>query len=172
MIVEVVPPNPEWKTIYQMESTRILSAVEHVPLTLHHIGSTSIPNIYAKPIIDMLGEVDEITTMDEITDMWECLGYEAMGEFGIPGRRYFRYTDERGIRKFHVHVFVSGSGASRRHLAFRDYLRTHPDVAYEYSQLKIRLANDHPESIDDYMDGKDEFIRITQDKAVRWQANA
>ena len=100
----------------------------------------------------------------------ESLGYEVMGEFGIPGRRYFRKDNKEGIRTHHVHTFAAGSDQVRRHLAFRDYVITHPQDAQRYSELKCSLAREYPTNIDGYMDGKDGFIREIDRKALKWCA--
>ncbi|MCB1646644.1 MAG: GrpB family protein [Pseudomonadales bacterium] len=166
--VTVVPHNPEWRAEYDAESHRILQALGPESITIHHIGSTSVSGIYAKPIVDMLGIVEDLASLDTRANEMEQLGYEVMGEFGIPGRRYFRLNDEEGIRRFQLHVFVTGSDDVTRHLAFRDFLNAHPTVAREYSELKRQLAKRHSASITDYMDGKDGFIKDTQMKALRW----
>ena len=98
----------------------------------------------------------------------EALGYEAMGEFGIPSRRYFRKDNQEGIRTYQIHVFDAGSAQIDRHLAFRDYMIAHPEDARKYSELKRKLAKEHSQSIDGYMDGKDGFIKETDRKALRW----
>jgi GrpB-like predicted nucleotidyltransferase (UPF0157 family) len=92
-----------------------------------------------------------------------------MGEFGIPGRRYFRKSDAAGIRTHHVHTFQVGSPEIERHLVFRDYMIAHPDDAQNYSELKHLLAKQYPNDIDGYMDGKDEFIKEMDRKAAAWR---
>ena len=113
-------------------------------MAIHHIGSTAIPGIYAKPVIDMLAVVSDIAAVDSYAAAMEALGYEAMGEFGIPGRRYFRRDDANGVRTHQVHAFASGSRDVERHLAFRDFMRAHPDLAREYGELKRALAERFP----------------------------
>ena len=100
------------------------------------------------------------------------IGYEVMGEFGIPGRRYFRKDNASGFRECQVHAFEFGSRDVGRHLAFRDYLRAKPDVAHQYSELKRGLANKHPDDIEAYMDGKDAFIKEAQRLALEWRRSA
>ena len=141
-------------------------------LTIHHIGSTSIPNIHAKPIIDMLAVARELAQIDHCAKNMRTIGYEVMGEFGIAGRRYFRRDDAAGVRTEQVHAFAAGSSHVQRHLAFRDFLRAHADVAQEYSQLKQRLAAAHPLDLEAYMDGKDAFIRDIEAKALEWASAA
>jgi GrpB-like predicted nucleotidyltransferase (UPF0157 family) len=96
----------------------------------------------------------------------EALAYEALGEFGIPGRRYFRKGGDD--RTHQAHVFQVGDPGVERHLAFRDYLRAHPGVAAEYGVLKAGLAQQFPEDIDKYMDGKDAFVKAAEQEALRW----
>src|SRR5205085_5583576 len=119
--------------------------------TIRHIGSTAIPDIYAKPVLDLLVEVRDITEVDGQSSAMESLGYEVMGEYGIPGRRYFRKDNREGIRTHHIHAFEAGSAEAGRHLAFRNYMITHPVDAQRYSELKRKLAEKHPQSIDEYM---------------------
>lgn len=167
--VEVVPPNPNWRSQFEMEAGAI-AAILQIPLTaIHPMGSTSIPGIYAKPIIDILVEVENLPLVDAKTPELEDLGYVAMGEYGIPGRRYFRKDNADGIRTHHAHVFEAGSEQVIRHLNFRDYLTTHPAEAQQYSDLKRKLAQQYPHDIDGYMDGKDEFIKAIDAKAAEWR---
>lgn len=167
--VIVVPHNPDWSSQFERESRAMREALSDDNLmALHHIGSTAILGIHAKPIIDILAEVADIHRVDDQTPNLAVLGYEALGEYGIPGRRYFRKHDAVGIRTHHLHVFPAGSAEVRRHLAFRDYMIAHPAAAQAYSALKQRLAAAHPTDIEAYMDGKDEFIQATEQKALAW----
>ena len=167
--IEVVAHNPNWKKAFEEESKRIADALGENVVAVHHIGSTSIPTIYAKPIIDFLIEVKNIIEVDSHDSRMKSLGYEVMGEFGIAGRRYFRKDNDRGIRTHQVHVFEAGTVQTLRHLAFRDYLIAHPKDAQKYSELKIKLAREFSQNPDGYMDGKDDFIKKTEQKAARWR---
>jgi GrpB-like predicted nucleotidyltransferase (UPF0157 family) len=158
-IVRVVPHSPHWREAFEAEAKKIADALGEIFIAVHHIGSTSIPNIYAKPVIDLLVEVRDINEVDSRSAAMESLGYEVKGEFGIPGRRYFRKDNHEGIRTHQIHTFESGSDQVKRHLAFRDYLIAHPETAQEYSDLKRKLAQQHPHSMDAYIDGKDAFIK-------------
>jgi GrpB-like predicted nucleotidyltransferase (UPF0157 family) len=172
MKVEVVPPNPAWREEFESESRRIALVMGENVVAIHHIGSTAIPGIYAKPVIDFLIEVKNIRETDAQTAVIGALGYEAMGEFGLPGRRYFRKESSRGIRTHHVHTYEANSPEISRHLAFRDYMIAHPDAAQQYSELKRQLAKQYPQDIEGYMDGKDEFVKVMEKKALEWQAIA
>jgi GrpB-like predicted nucleotidyltransferase (UPF0157 family) len=137
-------------------------------VSIHHIGSTAIPHIYAKPIIDLLVEVKDILVVDQCDSAMEKLGYVVMGEFGIPDRRFFLKDNAAGIRTHHVHVFAIDSPQIQRHLAFRDYLIAHLGIAQEYSDLKRDLAQQYPQDIQGYMDGKDGFIKEIDQQAAQW----
>ena len=164
--VEVVSYHPTWKDTFTTESKYIKLALAENLVAVHHIGSTAIPDIYAKPIIDILLEVKDITKVDAESSKLELLGYEAMGEYGICDRRYFRKHNEAGIRTHHIHAFAVGSVQIERHLAFRDYMIFYPEEAQKYSNLKCELANKYPNDIESYMDGKDGFIKEIDRKAA------
>src|SRR4028119_2538328 len=164
--VEVVPHDPNWRCAFETESKLIALALRDNVVAIHHIGSTAIPQIHAKPIIDMLVEVKDILKIDTHSSEIEALGYQAMGEFGISGRRYFR----KG-RSHHIHSFEVGSPQIERHLAFRDYMITHSEDAQQYSELKRELANKYYDNIQGYMDGKDEFIKAMDLKAAKWRSS-
>ncbi len=166
--VEVVPHNPRWRNAFEAEAKHIGAALGENVAAIHHIGSTAIPGIYAKPVIDLLVEVGNITEVDERSSVVEAFGYEAMGEFGIPGRRYFRKDNQEGIRTYQIHVFEVGSAQLDRHLAFRDYMIAHPEEARKYSELKRKLAKEHSLNMNGYIDGKDSFIKEIDRKALLW----
>lgn len=170
MQVRVVPYDPEWPPAFAAEAKRLTPALERVLVRLHHIGSTAIPGIAAKPIIDLLMEVSSLDALDQRTAAMETLGYEALGEYGIPRRRYFRKNDAAGTRTHHVHAFRSGDTEVERHLAFRDYMIAHPAAARAYGDLKQRLAQEHPNDIEAYMDGKDAFVKEHEARALAWRA--
>ena len=159
MRITMVPHDPEWRQQFQQEAEQLTAALGNTVVTVHHVGSTAVPTIYAKPIIDLLLVVQDLSALDEKRPLMEAMGYEALGEFGIPGRRYFRRDNEFGDRTHQVHAFENGSPQIGRHLAFRDYMRTHPDAAQAYSGLKRELAAKYPNDSESYMDGKDEFIQ-------------
>ncbi len=167
--VEVVPHDPKWRDAFDVESKSVADALGENVVAVHHIGSTAILSIYAKPIIDLLVEVKVIIKVDGCSSAMESLGYEVMGEYGIPGRRFFRKDNQESIRTHHIHTFEIASAQVERHLAFRDYMLAHPEEAQRYSELKRRLAREYPTNIDGYMDGKDEFIEEMDTKAAQWR---
>jgi len=166
--IVVLPPDPKWSDDFAREAAALRETFGDALIDVHHIGSTSIPNIYAKPIIDILVETSDLNAIDLKTQGMTMRGYEAMGEFGLPGRRYFRRDNDQGVRTHHVHVFERGSDSVERHLAFRDYLTAHPDLAQLYSAMKRELAPLCGNDIEKYMDGKDPFIKKTEIIALKW----
>jgi len=166
--VIVVPYDPVWRDAFKQEAIRLTNALDELVSSIHHVGSTSIPGIYAKPIIDILLLVRDLPLLDQRSGAMESLGYEVMGEYGIPGRRYFRRLTEEGIHTHHAHAFLVGSDGAVRHLAFRDYMIAHPDTAQAYSDLKVRLMKAHPSDMEAYINGKDPFIREHEALALAW----
>ena len=170
-MIQVISHDPAWAQKFEIEARRIGKALGKTAVQIHHIGSTAIPQTKAKPIIDILLEVTSLEALDEKSPMLETLEYEAKGEFGIPGRRYFRLNDSDGTRTHQIHAFEAGVPNVVRHVAFRDYMRAHPLVAEEYGALKERLANAYPHDMTAYMDGKDAFVREHERRALLWAGN-
>jgi len=167
-VVTVEPHRASWARDFAVEAEKIGVALGPVLRALHHIGSTAIPGIYAKPIIDILAEVTELKALDRRDDEMRALRYEAMGEFGIPGRRYFRKNDERNARTHQIHAFAVGSPHLERHLAFRDFLVAHPERARAYSDLKQRLVAACRGDLEAHVAGKDAFVKEAEREALRW----
>jgi len=169
-ILTVEPHRDSWSRDFEVESAKIRGALGSALNALHHIGSTAIPGIYAKPIIDMIADVSSLEAVDQRLHAMQALGYESMGEYGIPGRRYFRKNDSSGMRTHQIHAFVHQSPHIERDLAFRDYLRAHPDTAQAYSELKRKLVQTCNGDFEAYMDGKESFIKDVKREAVDWAA--
>lgn len=169
MKIEVRPHDPAWRVRYEREAESLRGALGSSFIRSHHIGSTAIPGIWAKPIIDILLEVVSVEALDGTAEPWLSLGYEPMGEYGIAGRRFFRKDGPDGTRTHHVHAFAEDDAEFARHLAFRDFLIAHPAIAREYSDLKRTLAAAHPDDRQAYVDGKDPFIRDIERQALNWR---
>jgi GrpB-like predicted nucleotidyltransferase (UPF0157 family)/N-acetylglutamate synthase-like GNAT family acetyltransferase len=154
--IEVAPYNPKWPIHFEEEAQRIKAALGSNCIDIHHIGSTSVPSLSAKPIIDIIPVVKSIRDVDRKNAEMLALGYEAKGEFGIPFRRLF----SKGIdlRTHNVHIFEQNSLEIERHLKFRDWMRNHINDREAYAHLKINLAQQFPNDIMSYCLGKDEFI--------------
>lgn len=166
--IVVVPFDPIWSERFRQEA-RLISAVFGPDLlSIHHIGSTAIPGMSAKPVIDVMPVVREIDRVDEFNSAMRQLGYEPMGEFGIPGRRHFvKGADDN--RTHHLHLYQPDHPEVTRHLDFRDYLTAHVEEARQYAGLKIELARHHRNDVDGYMKGKDAFIKGVLQRARVWR---
>lgn len=147
---------------------RLAQALGDAAASIEHIGSTSIPGILAKPIIDILIESPSLVAIDSCNTQMRALGYEVMGEFGIESRRYFRRSDPSGHRSHHIHTFATGSPHLLRHLAFRDYLITHPERAKAYSKLKERITHANKIQTEEYSRLKSPFIKQVEAEALKW----
>src|SRR6266550_7421412 len=166
--VILFPYNPEWprKAATHAERLHVLGCL----VIVHHIGSTSVPGLAAKPIIDLMPLVTDLAALDRERPRVEALGYDWHGEFGISGRRYCTLCDEAGARIAQLHFFSADSPQVQRHIAFRDYLRAHPDVAKAYEKEKRRARDLHPDNSHAYTDEKAAWIRDTEAKALIWFA--
>lgn len=147
------------------EGLRVLGPVV---VGVHHIGSTSVPGLAAKPIIDLMVLVDDLAELDHSRESVEALGYQWHGELGISGRRYCTLSTEAGERRVQLHCFTADSPHVRRHLAFRDYLRAHPEMARAYEKEKYRARDLHPQDSHAYGDEKDAWIRQWEAEALLW----
>ena len=169
--VELVPHAPEWSRQAAAEADRLAGALGDALIVVHHIGSTAIPGIVAKPILDLMPEVPDLAALDRQHAAVEALGYQWFGEYGMPGRRYCVLNDRvTGRRRIQLHCFASGSPDIARHLAFRDYLRRHPDLARAYEAEKHRARDLHPDDSHAYTEEKAAWIRtIEVDALAGWE---
>ena len=166
-VIEVMSYNANWTHMYQEESGKIKNILNDIIIDIYHIGSTAIPGIKAKPVIDILIEVKDIEAVDRYNHKMEELGYEAMGEYGIPKRRFFRKGGNK--RTHHLHIFQVGNEEVGRHINFKEYLISHPDKGQEYSKLKEKLANKYAYDVENYTNGKSDFIQEIDRKAKLWR---
>ena len=154
--VNLTPYDSTWPLEFEAEAGRITRALDGLPLRLEHIGSTSIPGLSAKPVIDILAGRPGNIPGSSYVAAFKQLGYDHKGAYGIPGRNYFR----RGSpRTHHVHMFSTSSEAWEEHLLFRDYLRAHPEIAREYETIKRELAVQFINDKENYTDAKGPFVR-------------
>jgi GrpB-like predicted nucleotidyltransferase (UPF0157 family) len=160
LAVVIVDYDPHWPAMYEEERERILAALGPAVVAIEHMGSTAVPGLAAKPIIDiMLG----IRTLGEAPALYgplAAIGWEYAPEFEaiIPERRFFRKGPE-SLRTHHLHMVEFGDEFWVRHLLFRDYLRRHSEVAKEYEQLKRELARQYANDRAGYTEAKTDFIR-------------
>ena len=164
--VELVPHNPEWTQLADEEAQRIREGLSFPIIGIYHIGSTSVPGIKAKPILDFVIEVEDLDVVIQAREEFESLGYVSKGEYGIPGRQFFT-RDTDGERSHHLHVFQTGHPDIERHTVFRDFLRANPKAAREYEKLKEKLAERFPKSSGSYTEAKSDFI-LSMDEVARY----
>lgn len=166
-IIKVVDHNHNWSNDYQKEERSIRDILQEELVNSFHIGSTSVPGLKAKPIIDILLVVNDIHKLDSFSKQFQEIGYEVKGEFGIIGRRYFRKGGDHRTHQIHAFQY-NNIKEIERHLAFRDYLREHPEVCRQYGDLKSQLAKQYPNDIDGYCNGKDDFVKSVEKEAIKW----
>jgi len=159
--------NPDWPQMALRHAER-LQLLGSTLVTVHHIGSTSVPGLAAKPIIDLMPIVTDLSELDRQRGSIEALGYKWYGELGIPGRRYCNLSDDAGTRIVQLHFFQAGSPHAERHIAFRDYLRAHPEAASAYEMEKRRAQQLHPGDSYAYGDEKAAWIKKTEAMALIW----
>lgn len=157
----------KWSQMFKDEAYLIKGILGDELVEVHHIGSTSVSGLKAKPIIDIMPVVKSIEKVDLFNKQMEQIGYESLGEFGIKGRRYFRKGTDNRTHQVHVFQLENGKDIDR-HLAVRDYLRIHSDEAKRYADLKEDLAKKFPNNIQLYADGKDSFVKELEQKALVW----
>jgi GrpB-like predicted nucleotidyltransferase (UPF0157 family) len=168
----IVPYDPQWPELFRRERDYLL---EFLPSDLvrriEHFGSTAVPGLAAKPIIDILVEVSDLAaTRARIVPILVSNGYEYFwhpthGDDGPPYYAWFIKRDAQRTRTHHIHMVEPGFREHWDRLLFRDYLIAHPDVAQEYQRLKQHLASTHPRDRAAYTNGKTEFITALMPRA-------
>lgn len=151
----VVDYDPKWPHLFETLRGRIWSAVADIAISIEHVGSTSVPGLAAKPVIDMdvvVAERDVALGIARLTS----LGYCHRGDLGVPQREAFHARP--GSPPHHLYLCPSTSSALANHLAVRNHLRANPSVAQAYGGLKKRLAVDFAHDIEGYVDGKTSFL--------------
>ena len=158
--VELVEHDPSWARLFDEEQARIRPIFDRQAVAIEHIGSTSVPDLSAKPIVDVLVGLRTLTLTAEQISAMEELGYEYLGEYGLPGRLFFR----KHPHTHHVHVVAHGGEHWDRQVTFRDALRADAEERKRYDAFKRRLAAEgHPR--DAYSELKTPFIREVEERA-------
>lgn len=148
--------DPTWPVEFERLKTRVLKALGDDAVGVEHVGSTAVPGLAAKPVIDLDVVVRSTDDLPDAIERLAAIGYVHRGDLGIPGREAFQWL--AGERRHHLYVVVAGNREHRRHLMFRDYLRAHREEAVKYARLKRELAREHAEDRDAYTGGKSEFV--------------
>lgn len=168
--VEVTSYNKDWPLMYEIEKEKLHKIFWSEIIEIHHIGSTSVDGLIAKPVIDILAVVRDINQVDDFNTEMINIGYEPKGESELPGRRFFQKGGDE--RTHHVHFYEIGDTEIERHLAFRDYLRTHPYAAKKYGRLKKELSQRFPHDIEAYISEKEKLVSKIEKKAIGWYQNS
>jgi GrpB-like predicted nucleotidyltransferase (UPF0157 family) len=165
--VRIVDYDPAWPGMADAELRRIEQALGEVAVRLEHVGSTAVPGLAAKPILDLQLTVDAIEPRDPYVGPLERLGYLFVPAPESPDYHLFAKPPERP-RTHHLHVCAVGSEHELRHVAVRDFLRAHADEAARYAALKRQVVARHPQDRLAYIDGKDAYVTALEARAVAW----
>jgi len=155
--VVVLPYDEKWKQDFIVIKNEISQALGDVAISIEHVGSTSVEGLAAKPIIDLDVVVKKENINDAISAL-QSIGYIHKGDLGILGREAFAYDGKEHLQQHHLYVCSEDSLELKRHLAFRDYLRTHSKAVDEYGKIKMEAAALYPEDIDKYIEHKSSVI--------------
>ena len=156
--VLVRPYNKAWKQNFIDIEAEIRDALGELALEIEHVGSTSVEGLSAKPIIDIDVVIKDESMLEYVISALQRIGYRHEGNLGIPGREAFKYAGKEHLQKHHLYVCPQDSAELRRQIAFRDYLRTHPEAVREYSRIKEEGASLYPLDMAKYIEHKSPFI--------------
>ena len=156
--VVVLPYDEQWKHDFLQIKAELANVLGQLAIEIEHVGSTSVQGLSAKPIIDIDIVIKDYNGLENVISALEKIGYQHEGNLGITGREAFTYDGKEHLRKHHLYVCPEDSQELRRHIAFRDYLKTHPDAVREYSRIKAEGAELYPDDIDRYIEHKSPFI--------------
>jgi len=151
--------DPCWPQAFRRIRHELENFMGEYIITVEHVGSTSVPGLAAKPIIDLDVVISDTTALETVIEQLAGLDYIYEGDLGIAGREAFGYKDKPHLYKHHLYVCRESSPELKKHLCFRDYLRTHPEAAAEYGSVKREAAALFPDSIDKYMKHKSGCIQ-------------
>ena len=156
--IVVVPYDSNWKQQFESIRAEIQDALGELALSIEHVGSTSVEGLSAKPIIDIDVVIEDESKLQAVVERLAGIGYEHEGNLGIVGREAFGYTGKEHLQNHHLYVCTKDSPELKRHLTFRDYLRSHEEAVREYSRIKEEGAKLFPNDIDGYISYKTGWI--------------
>lgn len=158
-VIEIVEYNPDWPLMFEKEKALLLAAVGEYIEDIQHTGSTSAPGLAAKPVIDILVALRDLSLVEKCVEPLEKLGYGYLGENGLPGRHFFRKPGgDSWHRTHHIHMVRKGLSEWENQTRFRDYLRAHPETRQQYQNLKRELAARFGSNRKGYTDAKEDFV--------------
>lgn len=163
--IVVIPWQAEWQARFEQLRDSLLLNLEGLVCSVEHVGSTSVPGLAAKPILDVDVVIPNQEVFEKVMAKLEEIGYFHRGELGVRGREAFGYNDKPELMRHHLYVLAQDSEELRRHLGFRDWLRSHPEDAAEYGKVKLAAAERFPGNIDAYIEAKSDFILQIYQKA-------
>ena len=163
IVVEVVPYNEDWPRLFEEEAEKVRQLLGQQCVDVYHIGSTSVPGLASKPVIDMMPVVKDVFQVVECRTAMEAQGYESRGICSFSFEYLFK--KEAPYPACHAHVFGERNPEIEFHLRFRNYLRTHDHERDSYAALKLNLAQKHPRDIRSYCLGKSDFFRDIHTKS-------
>ena len=155
----VVPYDPNWKTEFERIKGELVQALKNNIITVEHVGSTSVEGLAAKPIIDIDIVIKDYNSFETVKNILESIGYTHNGDQGVKERHAFKYSDKPHLTAHHLYACPEYSQELKRHIAFRDYLRMHPEDRDWYGSVKMLAAKHYPEDIDSYMIAKNPCVR-------------
>jgi GrpB-like predicted nucleotidyltransferase (UPF0157 family) len=157
--VEVVEADPEWGRAFEAARADLLAVLGDTAVSVDHIGSTAVPGLVSKPTIDVLVGVERLDDAVSAADRLATLGYEHRPDAFPPEHEhlFFRRVVD-GRRTHHLHVHPVDSPGHRLHLVWRDHLRSHPDIAVRYAELKVDLADRYHDDRDRYVEEKERWV--------------
>lgn len=150
--------NEAWKDDFIAIKNELQEALEGLVVSIEHVGSTSVPGLAAKPVIDIDVVIPDRSCLPDVVAALAKIGYSHEGDKGIPGREAFHYVGKEHLRTHHLYVCAADADELKRHIAFRDYLRSHPEAVAEYAKIKKEGAALYPWDIDSYIEYKGPFI--------------
>lgn len=156
--VTVLPYNENRTKAFEDIRAELSAALGELAISIEHIGSTSVHGLSAKPVIDIDVVINDRSQLDGVIAALGNIGYRHEGDLGIPGREAFKYDGKEHLMKHHLYVCAKDCAELKRHLAFRDYLRAHPEAVEEYSRVKEEGTALYPFDIDKYIEHKSPFI--------------
>lgn len=156
--IVVLPYDEQWKHDFLQIKAELTSILGQLAIEIEHVGSTSVQGLSAKPIIDIDVVIKDYSGLENVISALGKIGYQHEGNLGIVGREAFKYDGKEHLRKHHLYVCSEDSPELKRHIAFRDYLKTHPDAVREYSRIKEEGAALYPDDIERYIEHKSPFI--------------
>ena len=156
--VVVVPYDVKWKTAFEEIKSEIKSALCDLAVGIEHVGSTSVEGLCAKPCIDIDVIIEDYSVFDEVVSKLYDIGYIHEGDLGINGREAFKYSDKPHLMTHHLYVCPKDSEELKRHIAFRNHLRSNPEAVKMYSEVKETAARLYPSDIDKYIQYKSPYI--------------